>query len=375
MAVPMTNAIKVLAVDDSALARNAYRLVLEQDPALQLVATAPNADIARRKITTLDPDVVILDIEMPGEDGLSLLKWLMENFPVPVVVSSSHSARGAEQTMQAFALGAVEVVCKGGPAGNDGWNEAFATTLLNAVHAASRVRRKARFNITNTAIPTSRLVAPTAATKVPAPAQRAGVAARAPIRRGSCVVIGASTGGTEALATLIAQMPADFPPTLIVQHMPSLYTATFARRLDGLGVVRVSEAVNGQMIGPGQVLVAPGGKQLRIDTGAVGPIARVTDEGPHNRHAPSVDVLFHSAARTFRARTLGVLLTGMGNDGAEGLLAIRDAGGYTLAQDEASCVVYGMPYEAVKRNAATQVLPLNQIVDDLVQRLSREQGL
>ncbi len=357
----MPNRIKVLAVDDSALARNAYRLVLENDPALELIATAPNADIARRKITTLDPDVVIMDIEMPGEDGLSLLKWLMENFPVPVVVSSSYSMQGAEQTMQAFSLGAVEVVCKGGPAGNDGWSDSFATTLLSAIHAASKVRRKARFPAST--------VAPVRASVAATPPPRPAVAASGRIRRGSCVVIGASTGGTEALAQLVARMPADFPPTLIVQHMPPLYTATFARRLDGLGVVSVREAEGGEMIGPGEVLVAPGGKQLRMEVGAAGPVARVSAEGPHNRHAPSVDILFHSAAQHYRGRTLGVLLTGMGNDGAEGLLAIRQAGGYTLAQDEASCVVYGMPYEAVKRGAATDVVALDAIIDTLVKHL------
>ena len=358
----MSKLIKVLAVDDSALARNAYRLVLEGESGLELVATAPNADIARRKITSLDPDVVILDIEMPGEDGLSLLKWLMEHFPVPVVVSSSYSMQGAEQTMQAFSLGAVEVVCKGGPAGNDGWSDSFSTTLISSIHAASRVRRKARFPVrTEKAQATSST-----------PIKRTPARSPGRIRRGSCVVIGASTGGTEALAQLITRMPADFPPTLIVQHMPPLYTATFARRLDGLGEVNVREAQGGEMIGPGEVLVAPGGKQLRMDVGAAGPVARVSTEGPYNRHAPSVDILFHSAAQQYRARTLGVLLTGMGNDGADGLLAIRNAGGYTIAQDEASSVVYGMPYEAVKRGAACEIQALDAIIDALLKRLLAE---
>ena len=343
--------IRVLAVDDSAVARNAYRLILSPDEGFDLIATAPNADIARRKIAQLDPDVVVLDIEMPGEDGLSLLKWLMANFPLPVVVSSSYSFRGAEQTMLALSLGAVEVVCKGGPLQQEGWSDDFASILRTAVQAASRARRRARFP-----------APPALVERRPAPV--------AAVRRASaatgCVVIGASTGGTEALAELIAAMPADFPPTFIVQHMPPIYTRSFAERLDRLGAVRVSEAQDRQTIGPGEVLVAPGGLQMRVARGAGGPQARISREPPHNRHAPSVDVLFDSAANVFAADVRGVLLTGMGNDGAEGLLHIRQRGGLTIAQSEETCVVYGMPAEAVKRNAAVQVLDLDRIVAALL---------
>lgn len=351
--------IRVLAVDDSAVARNAYRLLLDPAHGVELVGTAPTAEIARKKLAGLAPDVVVLDIELPGEDGLSFLHWLMQHHPVPVVVASSHSPRGAEQTLRAFALGAVEVVCKTALAGT-GWGGDFATVLREAVQAAARAGLRPAFR--RPAVP------------VPAPAavvaaNPAGVSAR-PIRRGSCVVIGASTGGPEALATLVAQLPADFPPTFIVQHMPPLYTRTFAQRLDTLGAVRVKEAADGDMIGPGQALVAPGGLQLRMEAGHAGPLARVLHAPPVNRHTPSVDVLFDSAVDCYRSRVYGVLLTGMGNDGAAGLGRIRAAGGITVAQDEATSVVYGMPQEAVRAGAAQKVLALPDIVPWLLAQLA-----
>lgn len=355
----MSRLIRVLAIDDSAVARNAYRILLAPEQGFELVATAPNADIARRKVTAIDPDVVVLDLEMPGEDGLSFLRWLMEHFPLPVVVSSSLSSHGADQTLRAFALGAVEVVCKGGQPGS-GWAADFGSTLTDAVRAAATVRRKQRF---------AKRPAPAGRT-ITAPGTARPAAPPVPIRRGHCVVIGASTGGTEALATLIAQMPADFPPTFIVQHMPPIYTRSFAQRLDTLGAVRVREASHGDLIGPGQVLVAPGGRQLRMGIGHSGPQAIVRDDGPVNRHAPSVDVLFDSAAENYRARALGVLLTGMGNDGAAGLLRLRRNGGRTIAQDEQTSVVYGMPQEAVKLGAAELVLPLPDIVPALLRWLA-----
>lgn len=338
--------VRVLAIDDSAVVRALYRELLSPVNGFDLIATAPNADIARRKLLTLDYDVVVLDIEMPGEDGLSLLRWLMVAQPVPVVVASSWSSRGAEQTMEAFSLGAVEVVCKR-PLVDASLLEGFAGELVAAVRAAARARRGSRRE--HTRISTV-------------------VADRAPVRarHNIVVVIGASTGGTEVLASLVAQMPEGFPPTLIVQHMPALYTRAFAQRLDTLGVVRVAEAEDGRMIGAGEVLIAPGGKQMRVSCGAAGPVARVTGEPPVNRHAPSVDVLFDSACDQYRKRTVGVLLTGMGNDGARGLLSIREAGGRTIAQDEASSVVWGMPHEAIRLDAAERVLPPDQMIARIV---------
>lgn len=362
----MSRIIRVLAVDDSAVARNAYRILLAPENGFELVATAPNAEIARRKVQAINPDVLVLDLEMPGEDGLSFLQWLMEHFPVPVVVASSLSTRGADQTMRAFALGAVEVVCKGGGDGGPGWAADFADTLADAVRAASTVRRKMRFSATPASSGSRSTPATTASTLVARPTAPVSV----PIRRGNCVVIGASTGGTEALATLIAQLPANFPPTFIVQHMPPIYTQSFARRLDTLGAVRVREASDGDTIGPGQVLVAPGGRQLRMGIGHAGPQAIVRNEPPVNRHAPSVDVLFNSAVENYRSRVLGVLLTGMGNDGAEGLLRIRQSGGHTIAQDESTSVVYGMPQEAAKLGAAELILPLPEVVPALLRWLT-----
>lgn len=357
-------AIRVLAVDDSAVARNAYRLLLAEAQGFDLVATAPNAEIARKKIDALVPDVIVLDIEMPGEDGLSFLRWLMQHRPTPVVVASSHSPRGAEQTMRAFSLGAVEVVCKGGVGGGSGWSEDFATLLREAVQAAARAGQRMSFR--GRARPT-----PPPSVFSGAPGRPgAGVALSRPIRRGMCVVIGASTGGPEALSTLVAQLPADFPPTFIVQHMPPLYTRTFAQRLDTLGLVRVKEAADGDMIGPGQAVVAPGGMQMRMEVGHSGPVARVLKAPPVNRHAPSVDVLFDSAVESYRSRVHGVLLTGMGNDGAAGLLRIREAGGHTVAQDEATSVVYGMPQEAARNGGAERILALGDIVPWLLTQLA-----
>jgi two-component system chemotaxis response regulator CheB len=313
---------------------------------MELVATAPNAEIARRKLVTLDYDVVVLDIEMPGEDGLSLLRWLMAHQPVPVVVASSWSSRGAEQTMEAFALGAVDVVCKSS-LGSAAALQDFSTALIAAVRAAASVRRRAPRR--TTPLKVEQIAAPSTA-----------------MRRSMMVVIGASTGGTEVLSRLISQMPAQFPPTLVVQHMPALYTRAFANRLNTLGVVRVSEAEHGQMIGAGEVLVAPGGLQMRVAPGARGPVAQISAEPPVNRHAPSVDVLFESARDHYRNRTIGVLLTGMGNDGARGLLAIRQAGGRTVAQNEASSVVWGMPQEAVRLDAAERVLPPEEMIAQII---------
>lgn len=353
--------IRVIAVDDSAMSRHAYRLLLQPEDGFELVATAPNATIARRKLVDLDPDVLILDIEMPGEDGLSLLQWVMQEFPLPVVVSSSYSSRGAEQTMRALSLGAVEVLCKDSPARRNGWSDDFGGQLSMAVRAAASVRRKARFP--GQAEMASR---PPAVDALPRPR-----AYRLPDGPG-CVVIGASTGGTEALAHLVAELPEDFPPTLIVQHMPSLYTRTFAERLDRIGAVNVSEARHGQRLRRGDVVVAPGGQQMRVMRGSAGPLVRISDEGPHNRHAPSVDVLFHSAADNYGEHVIGVLLTGMGKDGAEGLLRIRENGGLTYAQDEASCVVYGMPREALRCGAVEEATPLDRMIPAILEQLSRE---
>lgn len=366
----MPPTIRVLAVDDSAVARAMYRELLTLEAGFDLIATAPNADIARRKITSMDPDVVVLDIEMPGENGLSVLQWLMQHFPTPVVVSSSFSPRGAEQTMRAFSLGAIDVVCKTSVATAEGGRD-FSTALLDAVRAAAAARAKLRRGFTGAPPTATHAVPPPTvpATAAPRPAARPAAGARR-ILRGPIVVMGASTGGTEVLARMITQMPADFPPTLVVQHMPPIYTRAFAQRLNTLGAVRVEEAGDGQIVGPGQVLIAPGGQQMRLQAGAGGPMAIVRPEPPVNRHAPSVDVLFDSAAEHYRTRVIGILLTGMGNDGARGLLRIREYGGRTIAQDEASSVVWGMPQEAVKLGAAEVVLPQDRIVHHVLNWLA-----
>lgn len=358
-----TPLIRVLAVDDSAVARTMYRALLTEEHGFDFIGTAPDAEIARKKIPAMNPDVVVLDIEMPGENGLSFLQWLMATHPTPVVISSSFSPRGAEQTLRAFALGAVCVVCKTATAAADG-ND-FPTSLLEAVRTAALAGRSVRRGTA-----ASSVARPVTKAAAPAPVSVPSSAGTHIRRRGHIVVIGASTGGTEALGVVVSQMPADFPPTIVVQHMPALYTGPFSARLNTISAMKVSEATDGQTVGVGQLIVAPGGKQLRIVSGAMGPIACITTEPPVNRHAPSVDVMFDSAVAQYRSRVIGILLTGMGNDGAQGLLRIRQAGGWTIAQDEATSVVWGMPGEAVKIDGANLVLPIDRIIPRVLQWLS-----
>lgn len=339
--------IRVLVVDDSAVARQQYRNILTPSRGADLIATAPNAEMARQRIPKLDPDVVVLDIHMPGVDGLTFLKWLMRNLPTPVVISSTLNPDAAKLTMDAFSLGAVEVVCKGDTSGTGAWGGDFQESLLRAVQAAAKAAPK---------IKSRRGASPLVAV---ANQQRAITSSA--LRAGMLVAIGASTGGTEAIARLVAAMPEGFPPTVIAQHMPPVYTQSFAARLDTLGPARVIEAQGGEVLQAGTVLIAPGGLHMELRPSPRGPITQVfdpTDKGPR----PSADRLLRSAARVMGKNVVGMVLTGMGSDGAEGLLAIHQAGGITIAQDEASSVCYGMPKEAVKIGAAQHKLGIDHIM-------------
>lgn len=357
--------IRVLSIDDSSVARENYRQIFGSTAGIELVGTAFNADIGRKKLKSLDPDVVILDIDMPGTDGLTFLKWLMRSMPTPVVISSTLEPNARERTMSALALGAIDVVCKGEAVAGDGnWGEEFRERLLRAVRAAAkakdRMRRQSSLDIPSPAA----LVGPSYSS----PGSKTALLAL-PSQEylpGSVVVIGASTGGTEAIAHLVAAMPPNFPPTVIVQHMPPLYTESFAVRLDQLGQVHVREARGGEPLESGKVLVAPGGQHIRIRNGTGNPIVTVFSGPLVSGHRPSIDVLFKSAAEELGSRVAGVLLTGMGADGAEGLLEIRRKSDLTIAQDESTSVVYGMPKEAVEIGAARMVLPLGKIMNQLM---------
>lgn len=333
--------IRVLIVDDSAVVRKVLTDELSKFDDIEVVGSAIDPFMAREKIVKLKPDVLTLDIEMPRMDGLSFLDKLMQHFPIPVVVVSSLTPQNSETALQALALGAVEVVCKPG--------SQFSTPdvqrhLITAVRTAARARVVARTAFDKSAI---QIVQSTKNLRT----------------THKIIAIGASTGGTQAIEAVLREFPADAPGTVIVQHMPETFTATFAKRLDKSCRVQVREAQNGDVLVPGVALVAPGDYHLLLQrTGARYSVA--LKKGPTiNSHRPSVDVLFQSVARYAGQNATGVLLTGMGADGAKGLLAMRENGARTICQDEHTSTVFGMPKEAIKLGAADQILPLKSIAE------------
>lgn len=335
--------IKVLAVDDSALMRQLIGEIIATDPGLELIGTAADPYIAWEKIQRLRPDVITLDVEMPRMDGLTFLEKLMRFRPMPVVMLSSLTERGCDTTLRALELGAIDFVTKPRIDVRDGTLLA-ADELLRKIHAAARARVRQ---------PRPVLAA--------APGVRQPTGAPGFQATHRVLAIGASTGGTEALRELLSALPADAPGTVVVQHMPEQFTRSFAARLDGLCQMRVKEAADGDRILPGHVLLAPGNFQMEVQRSGASYTVRVQPGEEVNRHRPSVDVLFHSCAASLGSNAVGVILTGMGNDGARGLLAMRQAGARTVAQDEASCVVFGMPKEAIACGGAELVLPLDEI--------------
>jgi two-component system chemotaxis response regulator CheB len=332
--------VRVLIVDDSALVRQVLSRLLAADPGVEVVGTAPDPVAAERKIATLAPDVLTLDVEMPRMDGLAFLERLMRVRPMPVVMVSSLTQAGCETTLRALELGAVDVVAKPRVDVRERLQE-LARELVDKVKAAAGARVRPRR---------------------PAPGEPRPAAPPGPAYRPSeaVVVIGASTGGTEALREVLVALPPNAPGTVIVQHMPEGFTAAFARRLDSLAAVRVAEAADGDRVLPGHVLLAPGNRHVRLVRDGAAVRVAVVDGPPVNQHRPSVDVLFESAA-ALGPSVVGVLLTGMGRDGAQGLLALRRAGARTIAQDEATSVVWGMPREAIALGAAERVLPLDRV--------------
>ncbi|CPJ64719.1 protein-glutamate methylesterase [Bordetella pertussis] len=326
--------IKVLCVDDSALVRGLMTEIINSHPDMEVVATAPDPLVARELIKKHNPDVLTLDVEMPRMDGLDFLEKLMRLRPMPVVMVSSLTERGGEITLRALELGAIDFVTKPKLGIRDGLIE-YSEVIADKIRAASRARLRSPFASSE-----------------------------------KLVIVGASTGGTEAIREVLQPLPADSPAILITQHMLAGFTRSFAQRLDALCAVTVREASDGERVLPGHVYLAPGGEtHMRLGRSGANYVIGLQASEPVNRHRPSVDVLFHSAAEAAGGNAIGVILTGMGKDGAAGLLAMKRAGARTMAQDEASCVVFGMPREAIALGAADEVVPLADISERILTRL------
>jgi len=338
--------IRVYVVDDSAVVRQTLQHLLQGDAELELVGSAPNPLIAGPIIRKLRPDVLLLDIEMPGMDGLTFLRQIMEEMPIPTVICSTLTADGSSAALEALAAGAVAVVGKP-RLGLRQFLEDSRRELLQALKTAARARPRAA------AAPAGRGVAPPAA----------ALGGLHSLSVNKPVFIGSSTGGTQALELILTAMPGDAPCIAIVQHMPEKFTAMYAQRLDGICAMHVREARDGDRFERGLVLIAPGGRHLQVRKAGGQYYAVVADGPPVNRHKPSVDVLFRSAASCVGRDALAILLTGMGDDGARGMKLLHDQGVRTLAQDEESCVVFGMPKEAIQLGAVDAVVPITRVAE------------
>ena len=350
---------RVVVVDDSALVRSLLSAIINRQTDMECVGTAADPLIAREMIRTLNPDVITLDIEMPLMDGIDFLGKLMRLRPMPVVMVSTLTERGAEVTLRALELGAIDFVAKPKVGVADGLR-LLADDITDKVRVASMAQMR-------------RPAAPGATRPGDLPATPVSAIGRLSTEK--IVFIGASTGGTEATKEVLINLPPDCPAIVVTQHMPAGFTKSYAARLDGLCRIRVAEARDGERILPGHAYIAPGGiAHLSVERSGANYIARVVEGEPVNRHRPSVEVLFKSAARVAGPNALGIMLTGMGADGASAMKEMRDAGSYNLVQDEASCVVFGMPREAIAAGAANEVLPLSQIAPRLIERL-RSTGL
>ena len=337
--------IKVLIVDDSAIVRKIFSEELSKFPDIEVAGTAPDPYVARDKIVKLNPDVITLDIEMPKMDGLTFLKKLMRYYPLPVIIVSSLTPKGGKLTLEAMDIGAVEVIAKPGGSYTVG---DMSTQLAEKIRAASWVKIAKKD-----------------------PGNQPASVGSGPIRALSktsnkVIAIGASTGGTEALKNVLSRMPSNSPGIVAVQHMPAKFTTAFADRLNDICQIRVKEARNNDSVNPGSALIAPGNYHMILRRSGARYYVEVKD-GPMVHHQrPAVDVLFKSTAQYAGPNSIGAILTGMGADGAEGLLRMKQAGAKTIAQDEKSCVVFGMPKEAIKMGAADKVVPLDRVADEIV---------
>ncbi|MDR3467109.1 MAG: chemotaxis response regulator protein-glutamate methylesterase [Xanthobacteraceae bacterium] len=358
----MAGKIRTLIVDDSAAVRQTLSRILESDPDIEVIATASDPFVAARRIHDEVPDVITLDVEMPNMDGITFLRKLMSQRPVPVVMCSSQTEEGSETLMQALEAGAVDVILKPRIDAAHYLQEA-KVRICDAVKAAARARLKrlpgsARAPGSGVRVPEKKLTADV---------MLAPPAGQAMARTTETVIcIGASTGGTESLRVLLEALPADSPPIMIVQHMPEKFTAAFARRLNGLCQVEVKEAADGDTALRGRVLIAPGDRHMLLQRSGARYYVAIKEGPLVSRHRPSVDVLFRSAARFAGANAVGIIMTGMGDDGARGLLEMKQAGAHTVAQDEATSVVFGMPKEAIARGAVDRILPLDDLAAELL---------
>jgi two-component system, chemotaxis family, protein-glutamate methylesterase/glutaminase len=350
----MTKKIKVLIVDDSAMVRNTLFEILSSDPGIEVIGTAADPYLAAHKMRVEAPDVITLDVEMPRMDGITFLHKIMNQHPIPVVICSSLAAERSETALKALEYGAIDIIQKPALGAKDFLMES-RIRICDSVKAAAIAKLKKRIGM--------REVSP----KLTADAILAKPNSHAMIKTTEKVVaVGASTGGTEALRVLFEALPVDCPGIVVVQHMPENFTKAFAKRLDSLCQVSIKEAVNNDTVLRGQVLIAPGNHHMLLKRSGARYYVEIKDGPLVSRHRPSVDVLFRSAARYAGKNTIGIIMTGMGDDGAKGMKEMKEAGAYTIAQDEVTSVVFGMPNEAIKLGAVDKILPLNMIAPEIL---------
>jgi two-component system, chemotaxis family, protein-glutamate methylesterase/glutaminase len=345
--------IKVLVIDDSALIRSLLTEMINEQTDMEVVGAAPDPIVAREMIKQLNPDVLTLDVEMPKMDGLDFLEKLMRLRPMPVVMVSTLTEQGSEITLRALELGATDFVTKPKSGISSGMRE-YTDLITDKIRIASKARiaslqRTAKQNHQSSPTP--------------------GLLKNPLISSEKLLIIGASTGGTEAIKSFLLQMPSDCPGILITQHMPAGFTKSFANRLDTLCKISVSEAVEGARVLPGHAYIAPGDRHLLLGRSGANYVTKLSDADPVSRHKPSVDVLFDSAAEAAGKNAIGVIMTGMGKDGAAGMAKMKQAGTYNFAQDEASCVVFGMPKEAIAHGGVDEVLPLTELPKAVLNQL------
>ena len=355
----MVKKVRVLIVDDSASVRQTLTAVLEADPAIEVIGAASDPFMAAKRIQEDLPDVITLDVEMPRMDGITFLRKIMSQHPIPVVMCSSLTEAGSETLIQALEAGAVDVILKPRIGAADHLAESalrICEVVKSAAHArVKNVRMRPRASALG---PQAKL---TADAVLPPPSGKAMARTTEMV-----ICVGASTGGTEALREMLERLPANSPGMVIVQHMPEKFTAAFARRLNGLCEVEIKEAEDGDPVLRGHVLIAPGDKHMLLERQGARYHVSVRNGPLVSRHRPSVDVLFRSAARSAGSNAMGVIMTGMGDDGARGMLEMHQAGAYTVAQDEASCIVFGMPKEAIAHGGVDKIIPLDQIAREIM---------
>lgn len=349
--------VKVLVIDDSAVIRKLLSEILSADSEIEVIGTAMDPYMAREKIKKLQPDVITLDIEMPKMNGIIFLKNIMRLRPMPVVMISSLTVEGADVALEALDIGAVDYINKPDPAAVDKF-ENYAGEVIAKVKSAAKVRVFPGERTATNSIPL-KYVSPNSVVRKPS-GDKAEIGSNEII-----IAVGASTGGTEAIKEILSRMKPDSPAVLIAQHIPKMFSAAFARRMNDASPMSVCEAENNQKILQGHVYIAPGDSHLKLRRRGSAYYCELDERAPVNRHMPSVDVLFESVAETAGPNAIGIILTGMGKDGAKGLLSMLEAGADTIAQDEVSSVVWGMPGEAVKLSAANNIVPLNRIVEVL----------